>query len=108
MQEAYSRIKIQPPLTLRATSGQLLSKQVFRIECLANEFIFAGKGTDTDSHTEAPGSHLVEALVGQGGTTEIVVGAQYKLGSGEVNAADIRDDDLPGIAGDTGKTEADG
>ena len=84
------------------------SKKVFGEECLANEFVFARQGTDTHSHADASCGHLIQPLVGQTGTTEIVVGAENEVGGAQVDVADIRRDDFLGIAGHPGKTETDG
>lgn len=102
------QIRIPPPVTLRATGGQIASKQVFRKECLANEFVFAGQGADAYGHADASRGHFIQPLVGQAGTTEIVVGAENEVGGAQVDASEVRGDDLLGIAGHPGETEADG
>ena len=65
------------------------SRKIFRIEHLADEFIFTGNGTDSHSHTQAPRRHFIQALVGEYGSTEIVAAAENEIGRRQVYAVDV-------------------
>lgn len=101
-------IRIPSPMTLRTIGGLRKSKLVFRIECLANEFVFARQRADTNGHTDTSGGHFVKSLIGQTGSTEIVVSTENKVDGGQVDATDIRRNNLLGITGHAGETETDG
>ena len=65
------------------------SRKIFRIEHLADEFIFTGNGTDSYSHTQASRRHFIQALVGEYGSTEIVAAAENEIGRRQVYAVDV-------------------
>lgn len=81
------------------------SRKIFRIEHLADEFIFTGNGTDSYSHTQASRRHFIQALVGEYGSTEIVAAAENEIGRRQVYAVDVVRYDFRCIRRDECETE---
>lgn len=82
------------------------SRKIFRIEHLADEFIFTGNGTDSYSHTQASRRHFIQALVGEYGSTEIVAAAENEIGRRQVYAVDVVRYDFRCIRRDECETRA--